>query len=83
MTLQQLRYAIMVSEKGSISEAAKALFISQPSLTNAIKELENEKIRANESLQALKIQKPSWFSWGKERQIYIKINKKFILINYC
>ncbi|NLZ81183.1 MAG: LysR family transcriptional regulator [Clostridiales bacterium] len=42
MTLQQLKYAIMVSEKGSISEAAKALFISQPSLTNAIKELENE-----------------------------------------
>ncbi|MFW5411974.1 DEAD/DEAH box helicase [Aerococcus urinaeequi] len=35
-----------------------------------IKALENEKIRANESLQALKIQKPSLFSWGKERQIY-------------
>lgn len=32
----------MVAEKGTISEAAKALFISQPSLTNAIKELENE-----------------------------------------
>ena len=32
----------MVAEKGTISEAAKALFISQPSLTNAIKEIENE-----------------------------------------
>lgn len=42
MTLQQLRYVIMVAEKGTISEAAKALFISQPSLTNAIKELEQE-----------------------------------------
>ena len=42
MTLQQLRYIIMVAEKGTINEAAKALFISQPSLTNAIKELENE-----------------------------------------
>lgn len=42
MTLQQLRYVVMVAEKGTISEAAKALFISQPSLTNAIKELENE-----------------------------------------
>lgn len=42
MTLQQLRYAVMVAEKGTISEAAKELFISQPSLTNAIKELENE-----------------------------------------
>lgn len=42
MTLQQLKYVITVAEKGTISEAAKALFIAQPSLTNAIKELENE-----------------------------------------
>ena len=42
MTLQQLKYVIMVAEKGTISDAAKELFISQPSLTNAIKELENE-----------------------------------------
>lgn len=42
MTLQQLRYVVAVAEKGSISEAAKTLFISQPSLTNAIKELEKE-----------------------------------------
>ncbi len=42
MTLQQLKYVVTVAEKGTISEAAKALFISQPSLTNAIKELENE-----------------------------------------
>ncbi len=42
MTLQQLRYVVTVADKGTISEAAKALFISQPSLTNAIKELENE-----------------------------------------
>lgn len=42
MTLQQLRYVVMVADKGTISEAAKELFISQPSLTNAIKELETE-----------------------------------------
>lgn len=42
MTLQQLKYVIAVAEKGTISEAANALFISQPSLTNAIKELERE-----------------------------------------
>ena len=29
MTLQQLRYVITVAQKGSISEAAKELFISQ------------------------------------------------------
>lgn len=42
MTLQQLRYIVKVAEKGTISEAAKELFISQPSLTNAIRELEKE-----------------------------------------
>lgn len=42
MTLQQLRYVITVAQKGTISEAAKELFISQPSLTNAIRELEKE-----------------------------------------
>ena len=42
MTLQQLKYVIAVAAKGTISEAAKALFISQPSLTAAIRELETE-----------------------------------------
>lgn len=42
MTLQQLKYVIAVADKGSMNEAAKGLFISQPSLSNAIKELENE-----------------------------------------
>lgn len=42
MTLQQLRYATMVAETGTITEAANRLYISQPSLTNAIHELEKE-----------------------------------------
>ena len=42
MTLQQLKYVVKVAEKGSINEAAKELFISQPSLSNAIMELEKE-----------------------------------------
>lgn len=42
MTLQQLKYVIEVAKAKSISEAAKKLFISQPSLRNAIKELEKE-----------------------------------------
>ena len=42
MTLQQLRYIIKIVECGSITEAAKQLFISQPSLSNAVKELESE-----------------------------------------
>lgn len=42
MTLQQLRYAVIVAEMGTITEAADKLYISQPSLTNAIRELEKE-----------------------------------------
>lgn len=42
MTLQQLKYVITVAETGTITEAANKLYISQPSLTNAIHELENE-----------------------------------------
>lgn len=42
MTLTQLKYVIMIADMGSINEAAKALFISQPSLSQAVKELEAE-----------------------------------------
>lgn len=42
VTLQQLKYIVAVAETGNITEAAKRLFISQPSLTNAIHELEKE-----------------------------------------
>ena len=42
MTLQQLKYMITAAEAGSITEAAKELFISQPSLSGAVKEVEKE-----------------------------------------
>ena len=42
MTLQQLNYAIVISETGSMNKAAEQLYITQPSLTNSIKELEKE-----------------------------------------
>jgi DNA-binding transcriptional LysR family regulator len=42
MTLQNLKYMITIAETGSITEAARQLFISQPSLSNAIKEVEKE-----------------------------------------
>ena len=42
MTLMQLHYIITISETGSLNRAAEQLYISQPSLSNAVKELEKE-----------------------------------------
>lgn len=42
MTLAQLKYAITVANAKSMNEAARTLFISQPSLSSAIRELEEE-----------------------------------------
>ncbi len=42
MTLIQLKYVVTIADTGSISEAARRLYLSQPSLTSAIKELEAE-----------------------------------------
>lgn len=42
MTLTQLKYVIMIADTGSMNEAAKKLFISQPSLSLSVKDLEEE-----------------------------------------
>lgn len=42
MTLLQLKYVVAIVEKNSISKAAKEMFITQPSLSAAIKDLEDE-----------------------------------------
>lgn len=42
MRIQQLHYIIKIVECGSMNEAAKQLFITQPSLSNAVKDLETE-----------------------------------------
>ena len=42
MTLQQIHYAITISEQGSFNKASEVLYISQPSLTESIRELEKE-----------------------------------------
>ena len=42
MTLQQMKYVVEIADRGSMNEAAKALYISQPSLSGTIRELEKE-----------------------------------------
>ena len=42
MTIQQLRYAVTISELGSLNKASEILYIAQPSLTSSVQELEKE-----------------------------------------
>ncbi len=42
MRIQQLKYIIKIVETGSMNEASKHLFVTQPSLSNAVRELEEE-----------------------------------------
>lgn len=42
MTISQLKYVITIATSSSMNEAAKKLFISQPSLSTTIRELETE-----------------------------------------
>ena len=42
LTIQQLRYAVGIANTGSFNKAAEALFISQPSLTMAVQDLEKQ-----------------------------------------
>ena len=42
MNLMHLRYLVEVEKTGSITKAASSLFMGQPNLSKAIKEVENE-----------------------------------------
>ena len=42
MTLEQLRQVIAIADSGSLNEAARRLYVSQPNLSSVVKELEKE-----------------------------------------
>lgn len=42
MRIEQLKYAIAISESGSFNKASEKLYIAQPSLTSSVQELERE-----------------------------------------
>lgn len=42
MTLQQFRYLVEIAKYNSISKAAAALFVTQPSISKAVRDLESE-----------------------------------------
>lgn len=71
MTLQQLKYVITVAETGTITEAANRLYISQPSLTNSIHELEKEMniVIFNRTNKGISISKEGDVFLGYARQV--------------
>ena len=71
MTLQQLKYVITVADTGTITEAADKLYISQPSLTNAIHELEKEMniVIFNRTNKGISLSKEGEIFLGYARQV--------------
>lgn len=71
MTLQQLKYIITVTDTGTITEAANRLYISQPSLTNAIHELEKEMniVIFNRTNKGISLSKEGEIFLGYARQV--------------
>jgi|GEM_PF-1063738 len=71
MNTRQLEYIITVAEEGSISKAAKKLFISQPSLSQYIQKLEQE-------LGAELFKRSSPLQLTYEGKIYVKMARKIL-----
>ena len=71
MTLQQLKYVVTVAETGTITEAAGKLYISQPSLKNAIHELEREMqiVIFNRTNKGISLSKEGDIFLGYARQV--------------
>ena len=71
MTFQQLKYVVTVAETGTITEAAGKLYISQPSLTNAIHELEREMqiVIFNRTNKGISLSKEGDIFLGYARQV--------------
>ena len=71
MTLQQLKYVVTVAETGTITEAAGKLYISQPSLTNAIHEFEREMqiVIFNRTNKGISLSKEGDIFLGYARQV--------------
>ena len=70
MTLQQLTYLVTVAECGNITDAAERLFLSQPSLSAAIHNLEKEMgvtafVRSNKGVTVTQEGEELLSAWAK------------------
>ena len=65
MTLTQLRYIIAIADTGSMNEAAKSLFISQPSLSLADQRIKKKRLEQDslrEAIEEYQSHKKGWNS---------------------
>ncbi len=68
VTLQQLRYFLAAVERGSVSGAAEACFVSQPSLSEQLHRLEKSLARAASPEEMADL---VWFLAGEDRAGYV------------
>ena len=83
MTIQFLKYIVAVAEIGSITEAAKQLHISQPSLSAALKEAEKEvgfKVFTR-SRSGIALTKEGVEFLGYARQVIQEMNRQGIMVD--
>lgn len=70
MNIVYLKYAVTVAKAGSLTKAAEELFVAQPNLSRAIKELEKDLgitiFDRNSRVFALLPTGRNWFRMGKE-----------------
>ena len=79
MNLTHLRYMVEVERLGSITKAASALYMGQPNLSKAIKEMEREvgipifkQKRANSSCSMPRLYLCKWIKWRAFIRIMVK-----------
>ena len=84
MTLQQLTYLVTVADCGNITEAAEKLFISQPSLSAAIHNLEKEMgvtafTRSNKGVTVTREGERTFWKWReKNTEVFCVLSALFI-----
>lgn len=82
MTFQQLKYVIGIADSGSFNRAAEKLFISQPSLTSAIHDLEDELgiIIFNRNSRGISLTNDGTEFLSRARELYL--NYEALMENY-
>ena len=84
MKLLQMKYFQTVCRYGSITKAAEELFVSQPTISFCIKELEEEQMNVEGTLAQVLQQQDELMSFVQRKMDYIgaKINERFKTVKF-